>query len=372
MGLFNLFSKLGSKRHARAANSPRQVAPRVRQASPRPPAVIESAKATPRPAVPPVGARGETDLAPSRVKLESVTYPSVEGSAEDVDLGALRALFADIAAGQAAPVKSFIGDLRAGTATGAWLQICRPVMANLFESATSLGLNDAAPPMNEFISALDLAAEGREGKDGPIDGAARDILLEAYGALMKAFPDVFALGGTVTRRDTMLLHALLKQVHGVGTVTFDALYGAGLTSVEALSQASPGDLSSTTGVSEPLCEAICAGLREHQQELERSAHLPPKRRFAERLSELLRALAREHEAFLHLCDEAGFDEARALRKRAARRDRDLRALKIEATLIEMGEVDCADALRVLSFDRRIEHLEKFLGVRVAKRAAERH
>jgi hypothetical protein len=244
-------------------------------------------------------------------------------------------------------------------------------MANLFDSATSLGLNDAAPAMGEFISALDLAAEGRDGKDGPIDGAARDILLEAYGVLAKALPDVFALGGTVSRRDTMLLHALLKQVPGVGIVTFDALYGVGLTSVEALSQASPADLASTTGIAGPLCHAICAGLREHRLELERGENLPAKERFAKRLSELLRALVVEHEAFLRLSEEAGFDEAHAERKRAARRGRDLRALKIEATLIEMGEVDRADALRVLSFDRRIEHLEEFLGVRVTRRTAER-
>ena len=325
----------------------------------------------PRPPVPPVGTRGETDLSPSRVNLETVTYPSADQSGDDIDRAALRELFTDIAAGQAAPVKSFIGDLRAGTATGEWLQICQPVMANLFESATSLGLNDAAPPMSEFISALDLAAESQEAKEGPLAGATRDALLTAYDGLMKVFPEVFAFGGAVSRRDTMLLHALLKQVRGVGVVTFDALYGVGLTSVEALSQASPLDLSSTTGLAAPLCEAICAGLREHRLEIDRSAHLPPKRRLSERLAELLRALVREHEAFLRVSEEAGFNDARDERKRAARRDRNLCALKIEATLIEMGAFDCADALRVLSFDRRIEHLEKFLGVRVTKRAAER-
>jgi hypothetical protein len=300
-----------------------------------------------------------------------MTYPSVEGSSDDVDRAALRELFTEISASQAAPVKSFMADLRAGTATGEWIQICRPVIAILSESATSLGLTDASTPMNEFISALDLAAEGRDGKDGPIDGTARDLLIEAYVGLVKAFPDVFSLGGPASRRDTMLLHALLKQLPGVGIVTFDSLYGSGLTSVDALSQASPGDLSATTGISLPLCEAICAALREHQSELARNAHLPPQQRLAERLSELLHALVPEHDSFLRLSEEAGFDEARTERKRAARRSRDLRALKIEATLIEMGEVDRADALRMLSFDRRIEHLEIFLGVRVANRATER-
>jgi len=388
MRVLGFFSTLVSRRRAPAAvktapvapvawtprpapRSGRQEAPRTRHAAPPPAERTDPPAVKPRPPVPPIGARGETDLSPSRVNLESVTYPSADQSGDGIDRAALRELFTDIARGQAAPVKSFLGDLRAGTATGEWLQICRPVMANLFESATSLGLNDAAPPMNDFISALDRAAESQEAKEGPIDGATRDALLTAYDELMNVFPEVFALGGAVSRRDTMLLHALLKQVQGVGIVTFDALYGVGLTSVEALAQADPSDLSTTTGLAAPLCEAICAVLREHRLEIDRGSHLPPKRRFSERLAELLRALVKEHEAFLRVNEEAGFSDVRAERKRAARRDRNLCALKIEATLIEMGAVECADALRVLSFDRRIDHMEKFLGVRVAKRAAER-
>jgi hypothetical protein len=238
------------------------------------------------------------------------------------------------------------------------------------ESATSLGLDDAVPPMNEFVSALDLAAEAQEGDDGAIGGAARDVLLEAYDALAKQFPAVFALGGAVSRRDTMLLHALLKQVPGVGVVTFDALYGAGLTSVETLKNAKAADMASVSGLATPLCEAICAALREHQDELDRTANLPADRRYSGRLGELLRAMAREHESLARMAEAAGVDDARAENKRIARRNRNLYALKIEATLIEMGEVDRADALRVLSFDRRIDAMETFLGVRVAKRAAE--
>jgi len=319
----------------------------------------------------PVGASGETDLAPSHASFEGMSFPSVQGSGDDVDRAAIRELFADIAAGQAAPIKTFIGDLRAKNATGEWLQVCRPLMAVLVESATSLGMTDAVAPMNEFISALDLAAESQEGDDKPIDGAARDVLLEAYESLARVFPEAFALGGApASRRDTMLLHALLKQVQGVGVVTFDALYGASLTSVDVLAQAKFADLAAVTGLAAPLCDAICASIHEHLGELERLAHLPVEQRFSGRLTELLRALAREHDAFERVDGETGYDEARAERKRAARRNRNLCALKIEATLLEMGEVDCADALRVLSFDRRIEHMENFLGVRVAKRAAE--
>lgn len=361
MGLFNFFSK----------TTDRKETPRIPKAPPRPPAVVVRRETTPPPAVPPVGARGETDLAPSRVNLVQATYPSAEGGADDVDRAALRELFSDIAEGQAAPVRTFIADLRAKNANAEWLEICRPVMAVLHESATSLGLDDVVAPMNQFLGALELAAEGQDGREGPIDGAARELLLEAYGALAKVLPAVFGPGKAVSRRDTMLFHALLKQVQGVGIVTLDELYSAGIISVDTLSHASPSELSATTAISMPVCEAICNALDEHKLEVDRVARFPEEQRFAMHLAELLRALARQHEAFELVDSEAGFDETRALRKRAARRDRDLRALKIEAALIEMGEVECADALRVLSFGRRIEHLENFLGVRVSHRAAER-
>jgi hypothetical protein len=323
-----------------------------------------------RPAIQTVGSHGETDLAPGRAIPGSLSFPSVEGSGDDVDRAAIRELFSEIAAGQSAPIKTFIRDLRAKTATREWLEICRPVMALLLESATSLELGEAARPMGEFIMAMDLAAESQQGKDGVIGAAARDVLLEAYEALANLFPKAFKLHETDARRETMLLHALLKQVQGVGVVTLDALYGAGLASLDALYQAAPEDLSATTGVPAALCEAICKGLREHRLEVESAAHLPRELRYGQRLKDLLRALAREQSQFERLDEESGINEARAERKRAARRDRNLCALKIETTLIEMGEVDCADQLRVMSFDRRISHLEAFLGVRVGTRAAE--
>jgi hypothetical protein len=339
------------------------------QAQPQPQAA-QARAAEPRPPVPTVGARGETDLEPSRASVAAVNYPSAQSSGDDVDRAAIKELFSDIAAGQAVPVKNFIGDLRARNATAEWLQVCRPVMAVLHESATQLGLMEAAGPMGEFISALDLAAEGQEGKDAPIDGAARDMILETYDALGKILPEVFGAGAPVSRRDSMLLHAILSQVPGVGVVTFDALYGIGLTSLATLRQASAEDLQTTAGIPAQIAQAVWARVREHEAEIERTAHLPAERRYSERLVMLLGELIKEHETFVVLSDESGYDETRGERKRAARRDRNLCALKIEATLIEMEAVECADALRVLPFDRRIEHMEKFLGVRVAKRAAE--
>jgi hypothetical protein len=200
--------------------------------------------------------------------------------------------------------------------------------------------------------------------------ARSEIILESFEAMARVLPEAFTQGAAEQRRETMLLHALLKQVSGVGLVTLDRLYASALTSLEALLKANPVELSTTTGISMSLCDAICEKLREHRMEIDRTAHLPLEQRFGARLRELLTELAREHEEFERLSDDGGFDDGRAERKRACRRSRNLCALKIEATLVEMGEIDRADRLRVLSFDQRIASLQEFLGVRVAKRATE--
>jgi hypothetical protein len=323
-----------------------------------------------RPAVAPVGARGETDLAPSRAATSSLTFPSTSRGGDDLDRAAIRELFGDIAAGQAAPVKTFMSELRDKRATTEWLEICRPVMTVLVESATSLGFDEASRPMSDFVSALDLAAEGRDDSDGPIDGAARDVLLEAYESLAKALPEAFALSSTDSRRETMLLHAIVKQVDGVGIVTLDALYGAGITSLRMLTNARPEELASTTGVPLTLCRAICAALRAHHAELSQRSHLPADERCRKHLGELLLTLVKEQAAFTSLETETGAADTRAERKRAARKTRNLCALKIEATLLEMCEFDRADAFRALPFDRRIDFVAAFLGASVGKRAAE--
>ncbi len=318
--------------------------------------------------VPPVGVRGETDLAAKGASGGKAAMPSVQGSADEVDRESIRELFSEIAASQVGPVITFISELRSGTASKEWLEICKPVMAVLVESANSLGLTEIAQPMTEFTSALDLAGDGKE---GPIDTAAREILLESFDAMAKMVPQAFTRGGPAPRRETMLLHALLKQVPGVGVVTIDRLYAAGLTSLEPLFAAQSKDLAVTTGIPASLCDEICKKLREHRTEIEQTAGLPADQRFGARLRNLLHEMIRSNSEYEQYAESGGFDGGLAERKRMARKHRNLCALKIEATLVEMGEIDRADRLRVLSFEQRISVLAEFLGVDLVKRAVER-
>lgn len=325
-----------------------------------PPAKTAAATATP---VPTVASDGETDLA----ELDEIfgagasqAVKTVTGSTQDVDKASIRELFTEIAGQQSAAVKNFVFELKRGTASKDWVEVCRPIMATLVEAADSLGLGDEAGSMKEFHEALSLAGEG-DGKQ--IEQAARELLLEGYEKMAQAIPEAFALGEDTQRREGVVIHSLLKQVPDVGRVTFDRLYGAGLTTLDSLSQANPADLCSTTGIPYWLCERICTKLSEHLVELQRIAEGEgggANSANVERLRHLLAELKRENNQYEKAAEQEWTDPALAAAKRMARQNRQVCALKIEVLLAEIGEIELVEKFQKLAFDQRIRALDAFL------------
>lgn len=271
----------------------------------------------------------------------------------DADQAAVLELFSGIAANQARPVKNLIFELQRGTATKEWIEICRPIVGMLVESAQSMGLSEAAERMADFDAALALGAEGDEDR---IDRAAREMLLESYRSMAEALPDTFELGEDQGQRESVIIHSLLKQVPDVGHVTFERLYGAGVTTLEALFQARQDELEAATGIPGQLCERICKRLQQYRSELVGPSASGQHRQLAELLDEL----RREHAEHERAAEKEWTDKALTERKRAARQRRQLCALKIEVLLAEMGELDLVDQVRKQSFDQRIETLAGFL------------
>jgi hypothetical protein len=175
------------------------------------------------------------------------------------------------------------------------------------------------------------------------------------------FPEAFALGEDSHRGDVIVIHSLLQQVPDVGRVTFDRLFGAGVTTLESLSMATPQELAMTTDIPIRLCERICAKLNEHRAELERSTGPESRSADHERLRNLLDELKGLHAAYERAAEAEWRDPAEAEAKSAARKDRQVVALKIEVLLAEMGELDLVEQFQKLSFEMRIRSLELFLG-----------
>jgi hypothetical protein len=306
------------------------------------------------------------------VAFEAATTPGSSAPAAEVqwegDNDAARELFASIAASHSQPVKSFIFELRRGSATSDWIEVCHPVMGSIAEGAGLLGLSEIARSIDAFNQELGKAKTGR---DGVIDDASRSALLACYDRLVHGLPATFALGEDDRRREGIILHALLRQIPDVGHVTLERLYGVGLTSVEALHLATSGDLAAATGIPDWLCERICAKVQEHRAQLDGSSPESPQREPRARLTDLLTELRRLQEQFRSIARHDEVAPRHGSEKRECLRARQACVLRIDVLLAELGQVELVDELRKLAVERRIDRLEGWLaGGALAPQAAE--
>lgn len=279
------------------------------------------------------------------------------------DDGGPAELFASIAATYCQPIKEFIVELKQGTATHEWIEMCMPVMGSIIHGAESLDLHQVAARMVEFRDAL-TAVESMD-KSKPFDRAARELILKRYEALVEALPQTFEAGDDSDRRDSIIMHSLLRQVPDVGRVTLEKLYAAGLTSMATLYLANPGDMAAATGVPATLCERICRRISEHRQQIEggsdASSQFDCRRQLVARVSEL-----RQHQEELRrISDSARAASDNGAAKRECIRLRQSCSLQIEILLAEMGEVELVQEVRKLGIDPRIARLNQYLGTDTA-------
>ena len=293
------------------------------------------------------------DVFASLMSQESLPGDELAAPAEEIkaeDQSAVETLFADIAANYARPVKNFIFELKRGTATKDWTEICRPAMHGITRAAEGMGLTLAAQRMVDFEAALSLAQNSEQ---RVLQGDVRDLILWCYEDLIKVMPQAFVIGEEEQQREGIIIDSLLKQIPDVGRVTIDKLYRAGLTSLETLYLAKKDDLAVATGISSSLSERICEKFQAYRARLENEARDLKGER--DRLALMVTELRRLHEAY-----QRASDESDAAEKRDCRQERQSCALWINILLAEIGELDLINELEKLSFDRRIERLEEYL------------
>jgi len=275
----------------------------------------------------------------------------------DPDREANRELFSQIAGQQLQPIKDFVVELRQGTATATWIDVCRPVVRTILEAAEPIDLAAEAQLLAELDEALS-RAQGDASR--VLDGEPRDRILACIGDVAQALPEAFADDERESRREGIIVHSLLRQIPGVGHVTFERLYGAGITSLEALRMAEPGDLTATTGIPIRLSRQICDRIRQH---CSRMANVSPdygRIVQLEELAALVAELQRVHDAYELARAEEIHDPAQADEKCEFRVRRQVCVHQIEVVLAEIGELRLLDEQRRLPFQRRIERLQDHL------------
>jgi hypothetical protein len=296
------------------------------------------------------------DVFASLLNQESIGAPAEEqespAATSSQDQAIVEDLFADIAANYARPVKNFIFELRRGTATKDWVDICRPAMQGITRAAEGMGLRAAAQHMVDFEAALSLASQSEE---RILSGELRDLLLWCYEDLIKVMPQAFTVGEEEQQREGIIIHSLLMQIPDVGRVTVEKLYRAGLTSLDTLFLARKEDLAVATGITVVLSERICEKFQAYRTGLQSNRDVADAGQRA-RLAEMVAELQRQHEGYV----EASDNPALAAEKRDYRNQRQACVLWINVLLAEVGELELINELQKLSFDKRIQRLEEYL------------
>ena len=278
--------------------------------------------------------------------------PSTEEEMNSDDQVIVEQLFADIAANYARPIKNFMFELKRGTATKDWVDICRPAMQGITRAAEGMGLRQAAQRMMDFEAALSLAQQSEQ---RVLAGEVRDLLMWCYEDLIKVMPQAFIVGEEEQQREGIIINSLLAQIPDVGRVTIEKLYRAGLTSLDTLYLARREELAVATGISLELSERICAKFQAYRAGLEASNRDVKDVGQRSRLAEFVAELQRQHEGFVRASEDSHSGD-----KREFREQRQACMLWINVLLAEVGELDLVNELQKMSFDRRIQRLEEYL------------
>ena len=299
----------------------------------------------------------DLDAVFASLENQNIAQPvASEAAGEEMDANdqvIVEQLFADIAANYARPIKNFMFELKRGTATKDWIEICRPAMQGITRAAEGMGLRQAAQRMMDFEAALSLAQQSEQRVLG---GEVRDLLMWCYEDLIQVMPQAFVVGEEEQQREGIIINSLLAQIPDVGRVTIEKLYRAGLTSLDTLFLARREELAVATGISVDLSERICAKFQAYRAGLDSSNRDVKDVGQRNRLTEFVAELKRQHEGFLRASEDSNL----AQEKRDFREQRQSCVLWINVLLAEVGEVDLVCELQKMSFERRIQRLEEYL------------
>ena len=267
---------------------------------------------------------------------------------------AVQDLFVQIAANYAIPLKSFMFELQRGTASKDEIELCRPVLNSIRGAVEIMNLPQTVQRISDVDNAL---LSGLSNGDRLLKGEIRQRILSSYEALVEIMPEAFRLGDEGQKREDIVIKSLLKQIPGLGCVTLEKLYKAGLSSLDSLFLANKEDLAATTGVSPRICELICDKVARHRKEVETLPHDAIRSAWRSRLVGMVNSLREEIEVERAPNSSQGcltFEEQRR------RHQRQQYFLEITVILAEMGELNLLSRMQKLSFKRRIQILDEYL------------
>jgi hypothetical protein len=297
---------------------------------------------------------GDLDKGFEAIERKPGSPPTIEGM-EITDLAEVRSLFAQLAANHVRPVRDFLMDLRWGEATIEWIDACEPSLKSLRRAGERLELTELCTALDTFSAALTAA---KTAGSRTIEGETRKELLAAHDKLAEVMPQAFAVDLDRSQRESAILQSLLLQVPEVKKVTIDKLYAAGLTTLEAMLLANPGDVAATTGIDLGLATRIVGRFRDYHTQVRSRVPDATRTPERERIAELTSKLKGEHAQYEAVA--RGWSREDSEKKKEVRAARNRTLLDIQVMLARLGEVERLKELEKLPFDRKLTQLESFL------------
>jgi hypothetical protein len=283
---------------------------------------------------------------------DKVDEPVNDSVTAGQDEAAVQDLFRNIAAAYALPLKNFVFELQRHTATKDSIEFCRPILRSISGAAGSVNLPETVKRMTEFDTALSL---GQTSSDHLLQGEIRQQILASYELLAEVLPEAFRMDGEAQKRGDIIIQSLLPQVPGIGCISFDKLYQAGLGSLDMLFLANKEDLAAVTAIAPGLCESICNKVQQYRAEAEARARPAAQSGYRSRLVELVNELRDQMDK-----REAETDTPAIDARRIRLRQRQQCFLEINVTLAELGELGLINQLKKLSFKQRLQVLNEHL------------
>ena len=154
--------------------------------------------------------------------------------------------------------------------------------------------------------------------------------------MIEVLPEVFRTGEDEQKREDIIIKSLLQQIPGIGRVTFDKLYKAGLGSLHALFLANKEDLAAATSIPVALCERIADKFQEYRAEAQGISQHDPQSGYRARLTSLVAELRCRHEELESTSAGAALNAGLATEKRRRRQLRQQCFLQIIATSGRVG------------------------------------
>jgi hypothetical protein len=292
----------------------------------------------------------DVDLAIVEAKANGVS-----GTLGASDLAEVRSLFEQLAANHVRQVRDFMIDLRWSEATVNWIGICLPALQSLRRAADKLELRDLCAALDRFCDAL---SQTNSGGSRTVDGEQRQAILARYAELTALMPQAFALDLDANQREAVIVQSLLLQVRDVKKVTVDRIYSAGLTTLQTLFLATPGDVAAAAGIPDSVATRIVEHFRAYRDKVRGSTPDAARAVEREQIGTLVARLRAEHEEY-ERATQSWTREATE-QKKELRNARNRTVLEIQLLLARLGEVERLHEVERLPFERKLASLEAFL------------